>query len=246
MSRLIGNNRPGGMLLLLVPALLLAAAPAFGGQDYVTQFDAFGGYAFLNSPAIGLFENGFATQLGFRPKTWLSAGFDYSITAGDGTVTPNLLQSALQQELGAELGQLEAMGQIPPGFALTVPIHSRTQTFAAGPQISFRHFTHETIFWRPVFAGAIYERATPQPTNQIAAAIAAQLVPSGVKTDTTWFVGVGGGIDVLLTRHFAIRTQVDVVWDHLFPDLLANGRWTVRFSTGPAFNFGKNIKKSEN
>jgi hypothetical protein len=245
MSRLIGNNRPGGMLLLLVPALLLAAAPAFGGQDYVTQFDAYAGYAFLNSPALGLFQNGFATQFGFRPKTWLSAGFDYSITTGDGTVTPSLLPSALQQQLGTELGQLAALGQIPPGFSLVEPIHSRAQTFAAGPQISFRHFTHQTIFWRPVFAGAIYERAIPQPTNPIAAAVAAQLVPTGVKTDTTWFVGVGGGIDVLLTKHFAIRTQVDVIYNHLFPDLLANGYWTVRFSTGPAFNFGKNIKKVE-
>jgi hypothetical protein len=30
---------------------------------------------------------------------------------------------------------------------------------------------------------------------------------------------------------------------HLFNDLLRNGRWTVRFSAGPAFNFGKNIKR---
>jgi hypothetical protein len=33
------------------------------------------------------------------------------------------------------------------------------------------------------------------------------------------------------------------VWDHLFPDLLQEGRFTVRFSCGPAFNFGSNIRK---
>jgi hypothetical protein len=33
------------------------------------------------------------------------------------------------------------------------------------------------------------------------------------------------------------------VHDHLFSDLLTEGRYTVRFSTGPAFNFGPNIKK---
>jgi hypothetical protein len=31
------------------------------------------------------------------------------------------------------------------------------------------------------------------------------------------------------------------VWDHLFNDLLKDGRWTTRFSIGPCFNFGGNI-----
>jgi len=230
------------MTLFMAP-LAFVALPAFAQQDYVTRFDAFGGYAFLDSPKIGLFENGFAAQFGFRPKTWYSFGFDYSISTGDLTLTPNLLPIALQQKLGAQLGQLAAAGKIPPGYALAVPTHSRTQTFAVGPQLAFRHFTHETIFVRPLFAGAIYENATPNPGDPIAAGIAAQLSPSGHKTDTTWFVGVGGGFDVLATHHVALRTQVDVVYDHLFNDLLKDGRWTVRFSVGPAFNFGPNIKK---
>ena len=238
----LDSTRERGILLVFLATFPLLALPAFAQQDYVSQFDAYVGYAFLDSPAISLFENGFATQFGFRAKTWLSAGFDYSITTGNGTITPNLLPTALQQTLAAQLGQLAAAGLLPPGYALVVPIHSRTQTFAAGPQLAYRHFKHETLFLRPVFAGAIYERATPQPTDPIAATIAAQLAPSGVKTDTTWFVGVGGGFDILPTRHFALRTQTDVVWDHLFSDLLRNGRWTVRFSVGPAFNFGKNIQ----
>jgi len=238
----IENKCNGGILLPLLVAFPLLALPAFGQQDYVTQFDVYAGYAFLDSPAISLFENGFATQFGFRPKTWLSAGFDYSITTGNGALTPNLLTTSLQQVLAAQLGQLAAAGLLPPGYALVVPIHSRTQTFAVGPQLAYRHLKHETLFLRPVFAGAIYERASPQPTDPIAAAISKQLAPSGVKTDTTWFVGIGGGFDILATRHFALRTQTDIVWDHLFSDLLRNGRWTVRFSVGPAFNFGKNIK----
>jgi hypothetical protein len=40
-----------------------------------------------------------------------------------------------------------------------------------------------------------------------------------------------------------MRAQVDVVYDHLFNDLLKDGRATVRFSVGPVFNFGPNIKK---
>jgi len=41
----------------------------------------------------------------------------------------------------------------------------------------------------------------------------------------------------------ALRMQADLVHDHLFSDLLQNGRMTVRFSIGPCFNFGKNILK---
>jgi hypothetical protein len=145
--------------------------------------------------------------------------------------------------LAAKLGQVAAAGLLPPGYRLAVPLHSRTQTFAVGPQLAYRHFRHGTFFLRPLFAGAIYEQATAKPRDAIAAAVVAQLAPGGKKTDTTWFLGVGGGFDVLFTKHLALRTQLDVVWDHLFDDLLANGRWTVRFSTGPAFNFGRNIKR---
>jgi hypothetical protein len=55
------------------------------------------------------------------------------------------------------------------------------------------------------------------------------------------FFGFGGGFDLLFGKHFAWRMQADLVRDHLFNDLLTNGRYTVRFSCGPAFNFGKSI-----
>ena len=78
--------------VFLLAALLMLTAPAQAQkQTYVSQFDAFGGYAFLDSPSIGLLEHGFAAQFGFRPKTWYSVGFDYSISGGDLTLTPNLL-----------------------------------------------------------------------------------------------------------------------------------------------------------
>lgn len=225
--------RYGWTLLLLLPS-------AFAQQTYVSRYDLFTGYTFLDSPAVGLFENGFHTQVGIRPRTWYSLGFDYSVASGPLTITPNLLPTALQQTLGAQLAALAAAGRLPPGYALTVPADSLTQTFAAGPELTYRHFSKVTLFLRPSL-GAIRETATPKPTDPIATAIVAGLVPTGHKTDWTGFFGFGYGFDVNLTKHFAIRTQSDLVWDHLFNDLLANGRWTVRFSVGPAFNFGRNI-----
>jgi hypothetical protein len=230
--------------LFLVPiAFFWLASQVFGEQEYVTRYDVYAGYALLDSPHVGLVENGFALQAGFRPKTWYSVGFDYSRTTGNAILTPDLLPSALQQTLAAQLAQLAAAGLLPPGYRLRLPTHSVTNSFAAGPQLAFRHWTNVTVFVRPVFAGAFYEQATPHPADPIAAGIAAQLVPSGKKTDTTWFLGAGAGFDILFTRHLAMRTQVDVVYDHLFNDLLRDGRATVRFSVGPAFNFGPNIKK---
>jgi hypothetical protein len=231
---------------IIVPLiLLLLAVTAFGQQTYVTRYDAYVGYAFLDSPHVNLFENGFAAQFGFRPKTWYSFGFDYSLSKGDLSLVPSLLPDALQQQLGAQAGQLIAAGVLPKTYALVVPAHSTTQTFAVGPQLAYRHFKHTTLFLRPVFAGAIHEVATPAPLagDLFAAGVVKELAPTGKKTDITWFVGFGGGFDILFTKNIAWRVQSDLVYDHLFNDLLKDGRFTTRFSVGPAFNFGHNIKE---
>jgi hypothetical protein len=230
-------------LLVVVPiALLLAASPVAAQQTYVSQFDLFTGYAFLDSPHINLFENGFQAQFGYRPKPWYSLGFDYSHSTGDLVLTPNLLPTALQQQLSGELGQMIAAHLIPASYALAVSTHSTTQTFAVGPQLAYRHFSHLTLFARPSL-GAIHEVAVPHPADAVATAVAAQLAPAGKKTDWTGFYGFGGGFDILFSKHVGLRTQADLVYDHLFNDLLADGRWTVRFSIGPCFNFGRNIAK---
>jgi hypothetical protein len=234
----------GAGFIALLAVLLLAAAPAFGQQTYVTRFDAFGGYTYLNSPHVGLRESGFHFQAGVRPATWLSLGFDYSISAGDLTLTPDLLLPSIQQTLGAQMIALMKVGLLPATYSLTVPAHSRTQTFAAGPQLSYRHFSSVTLFLRPDL-GAMHEVATPHApaSDFFAQGVVATLAPTGQKTDWVAFYGVGGGADFNLSRHVGLRVQVDLVHDHMFSDLLTDGRNTVRVSIGPAFNFGKNIVK---
>jgi hypothetical protein len=241
-NRLKFMRKAAGVAIFAAFFALLAISPAYAQQQYVSRFDAFGGYAFLDSPHVGLFENGFQFQAGVRPKTWYSLGFDYSISEGTLTLTPNLLTDALQQQLAAQFQALALAGLIPPGYTLSVPTHSRTQTFAAGPQLAYRHFSHVTLFIRPSI-GAIYEVATPNPGDPIATAVVALLAPSGRKTDWTGFYGFGGGIDYLFSKHVGLRVQADLVYDHLFSDLLKDGRLTTRFSIGPCFNFGKNIAK---
>lgn len=240
---LFGGFMVSRMALFPISLLLLALAPgASGQQTYVARYDLYGGYAFLDSPGIGLFEHGFQMQIGVRPRTWYSLGFDYSYTRGDLTLTPDLLPDALRATLQKQLGQLAAIGRLPAGYSLVVPASSISQSFAVGPQFAYRHFKKVTLFVRPSM-GAIREVATPKPGDPIAASIVAGLAPAGKKTDWQGFYGVGYGFDILLTNHFAIRAQGDLVWDHLFNDILKDGRWTTRFSIGPCFNFGRNIRE---
>jgi hypothetical protein len=98
------------------------------------------------------------------------------------------------------------------------------------------------LFVRPSI-GVIHEVGTPQLTDAIEKIVVAALAPSGKKTDTTLFYGFGGGADFAISRHVGLRVQADLVYDHLFSDLLQDGRFTTRFSVGPCFNFGKNIAK---
>lgn len=230
------------MLGLLLLVLLGMGAPARGEQDYVSRYDLFAGYTFLDSPHVNLFENGSHFQVGVRPKTWYSLGIDYSISSGSLSLTPNLLTPAVQQQLGGLLQQLALAGQLPAGYVLAVPTNSTTQTFAGGPQLSYRHFSKVTLFVRPSF-GAIHEVATPRPGDAVAAVVVGALAPSGHKTDWTAFYGFGGGVDFLFWKHVGLRVQADLVYDHLFSDLLQDGRLTTRFSVGPCFNFGRNVRK---
>jgi hypothetical protein len=217
---------PGALIAGAALALIFAApAECQRRQEYVAKYDAFIGYTFLNSPKVSLFENGVHMQVG----------------RGDLNITPDLLLPGIQQTLSAQLGQLAAIGRLPAGYKLAVTTGSRTQTFAAGPQLAFRRWSKVTLLLRPSM-GLIAEVARPKPSDAIATGIVAQLAPHGEKTNRTPFFGVGGGVDFMLSKHVAWRVQADFVYDHLFDDLLRDGRMTTRFSIGPAFNFGKNVE----
>ena len=233
------------MIRVLVTALLACAflpTLGFSQERYVGRYDGFAGFTYLDSGNINLQERGYHVQLGMRPKTWYSMGFDFSSVSGHTALSPALLPDALRQSLTAQLGGLAAAGMLPPGYSLVVPFDSETQTFAAGPQLAYRRWPLVTLFIRPSL-GAIREVATPKPLDPIAKLVVAQLAPSGKKQDWTGFYGVGGGFDLNVSKYMSVRIQADYVYDHLFNDLLKDGRNTVRFSIGPAFQWGKNIAK---
>ena len=105
----------------LLATLTMCAAPAFSQQTYVTRYDFSAGYTFLDSPHLGLFENGFNLQAAVHPSTWYAVGFDYTNTRGNTTLTAGLLPVALQQELA---------GLVPP---VVVPHGATPPCRAIGP-----------------------------------------------------------------------------------------------------------------
>jgi len=218
---------------------LLLTPIVFGQQEYVGKYDVYGGFMYLSSPLIKLGETGFHTQIGTNPTRWYAVGFDFSTGTGDTILVPSMVKQSVSQQISAQLAPLIQAGALPPNYQLQLPLHSSSQTYAMGPQLTFRHFRSVTLFVRPDL-GAIHETATPHPTDLIGKALVAQLAPSGVKEDWTYFYGFAGGADFNITRQFGLRVQVDFVRDHLFDDLL-DWRNSVRFSIGPSFHFGPNV-----
>lgn len=221
-----------------------AAAPQTG-QQYVGRFEIYTGFMFLDSPKISLFEPGIHVQAGMRWSRHISLGFDYSRGTGDTVIGLNQATTALQSRFDPLIQDLIAIGALPSNYVGQLPFSSVTQTFTAGPEFPWRRFKRFTPYIRPS-VGIINEIATAHPTDNLTKLVVSSIAPSGKEEEWTAFYGVGGGVAFNITKHFSLVVQADLVHDHLFPDLLKEGRNTVRFSIGPGFQFGHNVTKNWN
>ncbi len=216
--------------------LLLLSGFAVAQQDYVSRFDAFGGYSYFSSPKLNLVERGFNGEFGVNVKRWMALGADFSIFDGHTSLMPSELNPLIQAQLAPIFATL------PPGTVISVPYDARTYTFSAGPQINIRHWKPITPFIRPAF-GVLHEDVTAKPNTPLTTALVAQLLgASGKKSDTVIFYGFGGGLDFNFSKHVALRVGADFVHTHLFGHLLNGGRNSIRVSAGPAFRWGGNVK----
>ena len=236
--RSLARSNGRSIAILLLGAVFLAP-DASGQQSYVGRWDAYGGFMRLMQPSINLAEPGFNLQVGMRLTDWVTGGFDYTVGTGQNILEPGMLLPSLQKQLAAQLNDLAAIGLVPAGYQLRVPVNAKTQSFQIGPDFPFRHFQAVTFFVRPNL-GALQVIATPRPADPIAKLVVSQLTPAGRKTDWTYFYGFGGGLEFNVNKHFALRFQADFAHDHFFNDLLRAGN-TIRFSVGPALQWGENM-----
>lgn len=218
----------------------IAVMQANAQQTSVKRYDAYAGFTDIDAPDLGLNQKGFHAQAGMNVRRWYSVGFDYSVVSGSELLTTGLLPAALQAQVNGAQAQYIALGLLPANYVLMVPTDVFTQTFALGPQLVYRHFSKVTLFVRPSL-GALRERAVPHPADAFQTVVVKNLAPAGVKRDWTGFYGLGGGADVRVNDWLGIRGQMDVVRNHPFNDILANGRWTFRYSAGPSFHFGREL-----
>jgi hypothetical protein len=232
--------------LLLVAPCLVAQQPAppeeAANQQYVGRFLVYTGFMFLDSPKINLFEPGIHVQAGMRWSRHISLGFDYSRGTGDTIIGLNQATPALQDRFGPVVSGLIGAGILPANYVAALPFSSVTQTFTAGPEFPYRRFKRFTPYIRPS-CGIINEVATAHPVDHVTDLVVAAIAPSGKEEEWTAFYGIGGGVAINITKHFSLVVQADLVHDHLFPDLLKDGRNTVRFSVGPGFQFGSDVKR---
>lgn len=206
-------------------------------QEYVGTYDAYVGYAYLTTPNMNLAQRGFQAQFGYNWKRWAALGIDTSYFGGGSSLTVPQLNNATIAKLAPILPHL------PPGFQVWTPYHANTLTITGGPQLNYRHFKYVTLFIHPDI-GAMYQSVQAQPPNPIMGSIVKSLLgPSMSTSQWTAFYGVGGGLDLNVSKHVGIRMQSDWVYTQLFDNLLRNPQYTWRMSASPTFRFGKNVPK---
>ncbi len=247
--------------LFLVVLLISLSACAFAQQSYVARYDVFTGFSYLNSPKLNLQQRGFNTQIGVNLRRWLAFGVDYSIQEGRAALVPNDLKTQYAAPLNGlvaegKAGMLAGYG-FPAayftGYTLFAPFDATTQTYTVGPQLVYRPKGKLAYFIHPS-VGAIHENISLNPHDAftqhiVLPALLGQLpgttpiLKSTKPNDTTYFYGLGGGLDYNLTKHFHLRADLEFVHVYLYSGLLANSRNSVRLSFGPTFSFGPNVKK---
>jgi hypothetical protein len=228
-------------------AAFLLSLPAFAQEttnisrytDYsINRYTVFTGFDYMISPARNLTERGVEGDFGVTVKPWLGLGADFSaigdqVFSGAGTINGS------ETIFAPKLTAAEPFGAPPPS-AVHVPFRSTSYTFAVGPQLYYRKFRKVTFIARPGL-GMIHETADISFPAQVGGLfpLIGAVVPNPHQTDTAAFFGLGGGFDLKLSRHFAIRFAADWVNTHLFSNLLTNRQNYVRFSLGPTFRWGR-------
>ena len=175
-------------MALLPLALAAASLPGFGQQTYVSRFDLFTGYTFLDSPAVSLERTAFTFRPGCGPYLVVAR---VRLQCFRGHADPEAGHAAARPATGTGRGtrpDWRRPARSRPGTRLSVPAHSRTQTFAARPAVLLSPLQQVPL--HPSLGPRDPRYATPRAGNPIAAGVAAQLAPSGYKVDRWSFMAL--------------------------------------------------------
>ena len=222
------------LFLSIIGIAIVVGVPARAQEGDINRYTLYTGFDYLVSPARNLTERGFDTDFGVTVKPWLGLGGDFAafgndIISGAGTIN------------GSETVYAPAVSAvgIPPS-SIHVPFRSTTYIFAVGGQFYLRRWKWVTLLGRPGLGG-IHESADlsfPPELGPLFTELGIPIPPAH-QSDTTWFFGLGGGVDVNLSRHVGLRFTADWVNTHLFSNLLTDRQNYARFTVGPVWRWGQ-------
>jgi len=232
--------------LLFCFLLLAIALPACAQDQYINKYTLYTGSDFVVSPSRNLNEYGFDTDFGVTVRPWLGLGgdfgvFGHDIFGGSGTLTGSetiyapILNNAYQNGIPPDVPP----GVVPPASAVKVSFKATTYLFAVGPQFYWRKWKHVTFLGRPGFGG-IHESADLSLPPQLEGLfpLLGLTPPASHQSCTTWFIGLGGGVDLNFSKHVAVRITGDWINTHLFSNLLTDRQNYMRFTVGPVWRWG--------
>jgi opacity protein-like surface antigen len=224
--------------LALFSLALFLCVPAFAQESYpINRYTVYTGFDYFNNPGLSLGQRGFDVDYGVTIKPWMALGADFS-ASGDSLIGGNGTINAASTIYAPILIAAGPKGAPPPN-SVRVPFNSTSYTFAVGPQFYWRKWRRVTFLGRPGLGG-IHAAADVGLPPQLAG-LFKQLgapVPNAHQTDTQLFFGLGGGADINLSRHVALRVTTDWINTHLFSNLLTGRQNFVRVTIGPTFRFG--------
>lgn len=228
-------------LLLVCGLAILVCLPAAAQEDVrINRYTVYTGFDYMTAPGLSLAQRGFDTDFGITVKPWLGLGVDFS-AAGNGIISGG---GTINGTSTTYAPALIAAGQVFPGVPapnqINVSFKSTTYTIAAGPQIYIRKLKKVTFLVRPGL-GAIHAGVDLSLDPRLGGLFQGLHlpVPSSHQSDTTYFVGLGGGFDLNLSRRVGLRVTADWINAHLFSDILTNRQNYYRFTIGPTWKWGQ-------
>ena len=229
-------------LLLVCGLAILACLPAAAQQDVrINRYTVYTGFDYMTAPGLSLTQRGFDTDFGVTVKPWLGLGVDFSaagnnIISGGGTI--NGTSTTYAPTLAA--ANLQTQGLTPAPNDVNVSFNSTTYTIAAGPQIYIRKLKRVTFLIRPGL-GAIHASVDLSLDPRLGGLFQNLHlpVPSSHQSDTTYFVGLGGGFDYNISRRMGLRVTADWINAHLYSDILTDRQNYFRFTIGPTWKWGQ-------
>jgi opacity protein-like surface antigen len=197
-------------LLLLIGVAMLSSVSAVAQQ--APKSEVFGGYSYFR-PDGGGSLHGWNGSADVNLNKWLGVVADFSGHYGSSSTSVST----------AIIGQ--------PGLSVEASADSNIHTFLVGPQVSYRKDERLTPFGHALIG---FSRVHDHGSATATVPVLGTTTFSFNNTDTGFAMGLGGGLDVTITRSVALRL---IQADYLMTRLNGGNQNNARISVGFVYRF---------